>query len=126
MGAYTPALFVHILGALGLFAATGINDLVLARLRRAPTVAQVRELLERAGVAARRESGAAVALLGAGLYLTATSWGWRVAWIDVSPAMLLLVVVVGARAAAAAPAGPIPTALAASLADPTHASTYHR
>ena len=31
MSTYTPALFVHILGALGLFAATGVDHLVLAR-----------------------------------------------------------------------------------------------
>ncbi len=31
MGAYTPALFAHIPGALGLFAATGVNLLVLER-----------------------------------------------------------------------------------------------
>ena len=31
MGAYTLALFVHIRGALGLFATTGVDHLVLAR-----------------------------------------------------------------------------------------------
>ncbi len=31
MSGYTLALFVHILGALGLFAATGVNHLVLER-----------------------------------------------------------------------------------------------
>ena len=129
MSAYTLVLFVHILGALGLFVTTGITHLVLARLRRARTVAQAREWLEVAHAVAKVEPLVALALLGPGLYLTATAWGWRVAWIDVALGALLAMVVVGsavggprvaarARAAAEAPDGPVPAALRARLDDP--------
>jgi hypothetical protein len=129
MSTYALALFVHILGALGLAATTGINLLVLVRLRRARTVAQARDLLELGGAAARVEPIVALALLGAGLFLTASTWGWQVAWIDLSLGALLAMVVIGGaiggprvaardRAVAATPDGPIPAALAARLADP--------
>ena len=129
MSAYSLVLFVHVLGALGLFVTTGIGQLVLARLRRARTVAQAREWLEVTHDVARVEPLVALVLLGAGLYLTATTWGWRVAWIDVALGALLAVVVIGgalggprvaarARAAADAPEGPIPAELRARLDDP--------
>jgi hypothetical protein len=129
MSLYSLALFIHILGALGLFASTGVNHLVLVRLRRAGTVAQVRDLLEMTRAVATFEPVVALALLGAGLYLTATTWGWQVAWIDVSLGAVLALVAVGvvvgaprvaarARAAADAPEGPIPAALAARIDDP--------
>ena len=129
MSAYSLVLFVHVLGALGLFVTTGIGQLVLARLRRAQTVAQARDWLEVAQGVARVEPLVALVLLGAGLYLTATAWGWRVAWIDVALGALLGVVVIGsavggprvvarARAAAEAPEGPIPAELRTRLDDP--------
>lgn len=129
MSTYSLVLFIHILGALGLFTTTGINLLVLARLRRAHTVAQARDLLEIAHAAAKFDPVIALALLGPGLYLTATVWGWQTAWINLSLGTLLAVVVLGsiigaprlaarARAAADAPDGPVPAALAARLHDP--------
>ena len=129
MSAYSLVLFVHVLGALGLFVTTGIGQLVLARLRRARTVAQAREWLEVAQGVAKVEPLVALVLLGAGLYLTATAWGWRVAWIDVALGGLLAVVVIGSavggprvaartRAAAEAPDGPVPAELRARLDDP--------
>ena len=52
MDAYNLVLFIHILGALGLFITTGINQLILIRLRRVNTLEQVRDLLEMAGAKA--------------------------------------------------------------------------
>ena len=76
MDAYNLVLFIHILGALGLFIATGINQLILIRLRRVNTVEQVRDLLEMAGVASKLEAIAVLLLVGAGLYLAGTAWGY--------------------------------------------------
>ena len=53
MSVYSLVLFVHVLGALGLFVTTGIGQLVLARLRWAQTVAPARDWLEVARGVAR-------------------------------------------------------------------------
>ena len=83
MGLYTLALFLHIVGALTLFALLAIEGVSL-----------------RQGVAASRLNRvlgpiSAVLILVPGLYMTATSAGWR-GWILTSLATYLLIAAVGA------------------------------
>jgi len=95
MNDYAIALFVHIVGALGLFVALGLEWTSLLLLRRATTTEQARE---RMGLASgvRRVSGASLAtLLISGFYLTATVWG-GVAWIAVALGAMVLMAVLGA------------------------------
>ncbi len=95
MNDYAIALFVHIVGALGLFVALGLEWTSLLLLRRATTTEQARE---RMGLASsvRRVTGASLAtLLVSGLYLTATAWG-GVAWIGVALGAMVLMAVLGA------------------------------
>ena len=83
MSLYSFALFLHIVGALSLFALLAIEGVSLQR-----------------GVAAARLNRvlgpiSAVLILVPGLYMSATSWGWQ-GWILVSFAAYLLIAVVGA------------------------------
>ena len=131
MSGYTIALFAHILGALGLFFLIGTEQLLLAGLRRARTTAQVRTLLDLGRMIDKGHPPVVLALLGGGLYLTVTAWGWRVAWIDLSLALTVAIAILAgvtgarntaalARALAAAPDGAVSGALAARIADPSY------
>jgi hypothetical protein len=108
---YSIALFLHIAGALGVFAALALDWVGVTNLRRARTVEQVREW---PGVYTiiRGLGGASVAaLLIFGLYMTAVTWG-PTGWIGVGFLSLLFIAVFGAvsgvrlsRALAAAASG---------------------
>ncbi len=95
MNDYAIALFLHIVGALGLFVALGLEWTSLLLLRRATTTEQVRERL-RIASGVRGVTGASLAtLLVSGIYLTATVWG-GVAWIAVALGAMVLIAMLGA------------------------------
>src|SRR5437879_109113 len=119
---YNVGLLVHILGVLGIFIATGVEHLVLWRLRAARTTQIVREWSLVMGWADKLFAGSGTLILGAGLYMTITSWDWGQAWIDVALGVLVLVSILGggvngsgfraiARAAAPLADGPLPADL---------------
>ena len=94
MNDYAIALFLHSVGALGLFVALGLEWTSLLQ-RRATSAEQARERM-RIAAGVRGVSGASLAtLLLSGLYLTATVWG-GVAWIAVALAAMVLLAVLGA------------------------------
>src|SRR5262245_50503995 len=122
MGWYSVALLVHILGVLGVFIATGIEQVVLLRLRAARATQFVREWTRVMAGMDKLFPPSVLLLLGAGLFMTFTVWGWDQAWIDVSLGTLGLVGVLGLavngsrlkaieRAVAALPDGPLPADL---------------
>ena len=128
MTIYSAALFLHVLGALGLFMALGLELMGLAHLRRATTVEQARERMRALGVLPRLYVPSMLAILVPGLYMTATSWGWRAGWTPVALAALVLLAALGAaltgqrmaalgRATAAA-RGPLSPDLRQRLRDP--------
>lgn len=95
MNDYAIALFLHIVGALGLFVALGLEWTSLLLLRRATTTGQSRERM-RIASGVRGVSGAALAtLLVSGFYMTATVWG-GVAWIAVALGAMVLMAALGA------------------------------
>ena len=126
MTLYSAALFVHVVGAVLLFAALTLEGVALRLLRRASTGMQAASW---AGLL-RLNRGigplSAVAILVPGFYMTATSWG-PAGWIIVGLAAWVLVAVLGAfsgirivaleRDLRAAP-GPLPPALQARMLDP--------
>jgi hypothetical protein len=83
MSLYSIALFLHIVGALVLFALLAIEGF---SLRQGATAARLNRVLGPIS---------AVLILVPGLYMTATSWGWR-GWILVSLATYLIIAVLGA------------------------------
>jgi hypothetical protein len=88
---YSFTLFVHIVGVLGMFIAIGLEEAALFRLRAAKTTALVREWMRIMGVLEKMFPITGVLILGAGLYLTFTAWGWSQAWIDTALIAFLLI-----------------------------------
>ena len=95
MNDYAIAVFLHIVGALGLFVALGLEWTSMLLLRRATTTEQARERM-RIASSVRGVTGASLAtLLVSGVYLTATAWG-GVAWIGVALGAMVLMALLGA------------------------------
>jgi hypothetical protein len=129
MTLYTLALFLHIVGAIGVFIGVSIWLFVAVALRRAQQVAQVRTLsglIQPSGVL----TIVSILLLGvAGFYMAITVWGEQATWIIVATISFLLLAPFGAfvidprlralgRAAAAAPDGELPATVAARTREP--------
>lgn len=125
---YTIALFAHIVGVLGLFIAIGIEGLALARMRCARSVAHVLEWADATHAVGALHPVAILLILGPGLHMLLSVWGWATAWIDISLALTLTLSVLGpavsARrfkairaAAATAPEGMPPAALTRLIHD---------
>ena len=95
MSWYSIALFLHIVGALGLFAGISLEQAGLRRLRRASTTAALREWLTVMRARRRIEGPAGVVLLVTGVYLVFSSWG-RQAWIGLAFVGLVVIALLGA------------------------------
>src|SRR5262245_42500934 len=120
MSAYSIAVFLHIVGALGIFAAIGLEWAGLTNLRRATDSTQVREWVRL--LAAPRSVGgpSALLILASGIYLSATRWGPQ-GWILVALGGMVLVAALGGAVggrrvpaiaqAVPAEAGPVSAAL---------------
>src|SRR5262249_52318321 len=96
MSAYSIALFLHIVGALGFFAALGIEWMTMTQLRKAATAEQIREWLNAAGGFRRVGMISMLTLLLAGIYMMATVWG-GIPWLLVALADIVLLMVVMGR-----------------------------
>ncbi|WIG59880.1 MAG: hypothetical protein OJF49_002628 [Ktedonobacterales bacterium] len=129
MSAYTIALFLHVTGVVGLFMALGVEMTCAIALRGARRVEQVRVLSGLMVGVERLFPISILLLLGAGLYMAITVWGFQTAWIDVALGSLLIIaptapLVNGPRAhaikreAEAAADGPLTAALRARVSDP--------
>jgi hypothetical protein len=92
---YHLALFVHISGAVLFFIGLGLNWLGLNRLRRAERVEQVREVSALLHVLHRLFPISVVLLMGGGLYMTITVWGFALAWLDAALVTLPVLPIVG-------------------------------
>lgn len=132
MTLYTLALFLHVVGALGVFVGVSTWLIVAVALRRAHQVAQVRalsSLIQPTGILTM----VGLLLLGiAGFYMALTAWGEhgeQATWIIVATISFLLLAPFGAflidprlrrvaKAAAAFPDGSLPATLAAQTRDP--------
>jgi hypothetical protein len=96
MTLYSFALFVHILGALALFGALGLEWAALLNLRRVRTAEQAQEWLKIFALFPRIYPFAWGAILLAGLYMMAAVWKGA-GWIIVA---LISVVMLGAAGGA--------------------------
>ncbi len=124
---YSISLFLHIVGAHGLFAVIALEWASLYGLRRATEAGQVREWIRLLGAPRFLGGPAALTVLVTGIHMTATRWGPQ-GWIVVGLAGMVVIAVLGAavsgrRAGAIARAlpaedGPISTVLGRRLHDP--------
>lgn len=129
MDLYPIALFVHIVGVLGLFMAIAVEVVGVVRLRRAQTVEQVCEIVEANAFLANVFPVVTITILFAGLYMVVTRWGWSNAWVDVSLSVFVLLSVQGVAVnarymrqilsqAQSSSHGPVPPELSARISSP--------
>jgi hypothetical protein len=110
MDGYSTALFLHIVGALGIFAALGLEWTGLRQIRAAAAPEPVRAWLLILKGASRVGLVSMLAVIVSGIYMMATAWG-PAAWIIVTIAALVLVI-----ALALALSGPRLAAIGRALA----------
>src|SRR5215471_5358078 len=131
MTLYALALFVHIVGVLGLFIGISLQWISVQRLSQVQTVAQVREGTSLMALQEQLWPTAGLLILLAGIYMTVTAWGWSTPWIDLSLAALIvqgavagawinrrLKAILTGIAATEAPAGTFPPGLERQITDP--------
>lgn len=74
-------LFIHVVSAMGIFVALGVEALALGQLRRASDGGALRATLTTLGAGQRVAGPSALLLLLSGLYLATAYWHWEGAWI---------------------------------------------
>ena len=94
MVGYALAVFLHIVGALGLFAALALEWASLYNLRRVATAAQAREWAKLLSALRFVGGPSALTILVTGLYMMATRWGGQ-GWIGAGLAGLVLIAALG-------------------------------
>src|SRR5438105_1519140 len=94
MSVYAMAVFLHIVGALGLFAALALEWASLYNLRRVPTAGQAREWTKLLSALRFVGGPSTLTILVTGTYMMATRWGGQ-GWIGAGLAGLVLIAVVG-------------------------------
>ena len=126
MNIYSIVLYLHIVGALLLFVAMGIEFLTVSRLRWAGTAEQARDWLGVLGSLRVIGPVALVTILIPGLYMAATSAGWEGWNILALVAMVVMAALGAASNASRMPAigrsigplrGPLPPEARARLRD---------
>jgi hypothetical protein len=126
---YSIFLFLHIVGALGIFASLGIEQAALVNLRRASMNAQAREWLSLLRALQRFMGPSALVLLVTGIYMMVSRWSHQT-WAGLGLVGMILLALIGAvvtgrrmkpigQAVFADDAtGPLSAALRDRLADP--------
>lgn len=93
---YSLALFVHILGALGLFSAVSLMVMALVRMRRAATVEQIREWVTVAQFAGKSLTVVSLLILAPAIYMVVVAWTFTTPWILIALLLVLALAVMGA------------------------------
>ncbi|MBI1278690.1 MAG: hypothetical protein GC179_11240 [Anaerolineaceae bacterium] len=99
MSLYSIALFLHIAGALGFFAALGAEWITGILFQRASTAEQVRDWIAASGNMRRVGMIGMLTLLAAGVYMMVTVWH-GVAWLWLSFAEIIILMVIMGRISA--------------------------
>ena len=126
---YTVALFVHILGAIGLFVAVSLIIVAFVRMRQASTLEQVREWAAVAHLAGKSLAFIGLVILAPALYMVIIAWGFTAPWVMAALITFLLLAIMGAMVngrtiervvamAQAAEPGPVPDRLRTQLLAP--------
>ena len=89
MSIYGIVLFLHIVGALGLFAGMGLEQVSLARLRDAESPTQARDWLGVLSNLRRTDGPSGFLILATGFYMMATRWG-RGTWMAIGVVGMVL------------------------------------
>ncbi|HEY7021191.1 MAG TPA: hypothetical protein VH349_08740 [Ktedonobacterales bacterium] len=93
---YSIALYVHVLGAIGLFCAISLIVAALLQMRRASSPEQVREWIAVAQFAGKSIVFIALVILVPALYMVAISWAFTTPWVMAALIAFILLAVQGA------------------------------
>jgi hypothetical protein len=126
---YTIALFLHVLGAIGLFVAMSLFLVSVVHVRQAQTVEQVRDWISLAAKTGQGIGGSSLILLVPAIYMVLTVWGFATPWVFASLIVFFLQWVLGPaiggrhtttvlQAARAAPLGSVSSALREQISSP--------
>ncbi|MEO7000886.1 MAG: hypothetical protein ABI068_03705 [Ktedonobacterales bacterium] len=93
---YTIALFVHILGAIGLFVAVSLIVVAFIRMQQATTLTQLREWASVANVAGKSLIFVSLVILAPALYMVILAWGFATPWVMASLITFVVLAIMGA------------------------------
>ncbi|MGI9057775.1 MAG: hypothetical protein ACR2H5_04280 [Ktedonobacteraceae bacterium] len=93
---YTFALFVHILGSIGLFIAVSLVVVAFVRMRRAATLEQMREWAAVANLAGKSIIFISLIVLAPALYMVIIAWGFATSWVLAALITFIVLSVMGA------------------------------
>jgi hypothetical protein len=93
---YSAVLFVHVVSALGVFAALSLEAVGLVHLRRATTASEARLWIEFAPGLPALAIGSLVFLLLSGIFMATQMSGWVLAWPRAAMGALILIGPLGA------------------------------
>lgn len=80
---YRIALFIHVMAALTLFIAVGLNFVSMLRMRQARSTERLAEWARLGLLAGRMIPIAILFITGSAIYMVTVAWGWQTAWVDV-------------------------------------------
>ncbi|HEY2378809.1 MAG TPA: hypothetical protein VGH98_22700 [Gemmatimonadaceae bacterium] len=92
MSTYGIVVFLHIVGALGLFVGIGLEQVSLARLREVGTTNQARDWLGVLGSLRRVDAPSGLLILATGIFMMVARWGHD-AWIGLAIVGMVLMAV---------------------------------
>ncbi|MGZ3637528.1 MAG: hypothetical protein ACXVCX_06770 [Ktedonobacterales bacterium] len=126
---YTVALFIHVLGVIGLFVAVGLVDVAYVQMRRAVTLDQLREWATTAQFAGKSIVFTSLVVLIPAVYMVIVAWRFTTPWVAASLITVIALAILGATVsgrtieriaamAQTASPGPVPHNLRAALAAP--------
>ena len=92
MSTYGIVVFLHIVGALGLFVGIGLEQVSLARLREVATTNQARDWLGVLSNLRRVDAPSGLLILASGFFMVAARWG-REGWIGLAIIGMVLMAV---------------------------------
>jgi hypothetical protein len=98
MSVYSIAIFLHVVGMLGLFVALGIERLILSNLAHATGTVEARAWIRSSSRLPALALSSIGLILLTGIYLAASTNAWAIPWIQVSLGGLFLIGFFGAVA----------------------------
>jgi hypothetical protein len=99
MNTYSSVVFLHVIAAMGLFAALVIEWMSLRLLRRSASYEQGRESMAVWGLVARVGGPATVVALASGIYLAQAISAWNRSWVAVAIPTLVVIAIAGVPSA---------------------------
>jgi hypothetical protein len=95
MNTYSSVVFLHVIAAIGLFAALVIEWLSLRLLQRSASYEQGRESMALWGLVAKVGGPATLVALASGIYLARSISAWNRSWVAVAIPTLIVIAIAG-------------------------------